>query len=238
MKFNNGSEQVEKFSELKENNVPLKADEKTDEKKWLFYVLIFSITAPFLSALFSDDRFMSLAPIDENAIQYLPLKKDGIWDAEIKKLGLDTIKKANTLLSEAAERVSHSSKCDRIINVMLNSERSKKDDVHIIVDCDNMTRFILNENEIKSKNTPKSLKEKMLAKEYENMSYCENLIKSSLLRPASYSYSFVNSGSNVTNLVTFVQIAFTAKNGFGLPLEHIAYCEFDDRGVLRFDIQN
>ena len=81
-----------------------------------------------------------------------------------------------------------------------------------------------------------SRKEKEREKQIENIMLCEEMIKSSLKRPATYKTGIFSKDIETINMKTRITIKFEAKNGLGLPIEQIGVCVFDEKGLADFNI--
>lgn len=73
-------------------------------------------------------------------------------------------------------------------------------------------------------------------REIEYIMLCENKIKLSLKRPATYKSGVLDKEIKKINGDFHVRIKFEVKNGLGLPIEQIGICIFNDNGLLNFNI--
>lgn len=182
------------------------------------------------------------APILDGAVTTYPetakeLKKAG-FPKMLKKLGLETIKKANKLMPLAAEKAAKSKKCDAVLIVDI-SDRSTKGNPIIYVTAKNGTRFYFSEQELKSENSAVSEQEKLapLLRRHEVMA--EAVIKSNLMHPSTYDrHELGVFKSETTAHCNQIIIEFSAKNSFGVELTYLACVQFDkDSNVVGFHMQ-
>lgn len=182
------------------------------------------------------------APILDGAIITYPetakeLKKAG-FPKMLKKLGLETIKKANKLMPMAAEKAAKSKKCDAVMMVDI-SDRSTKGNPIIYVTAKNGTRFYFSEQDLKSESTAVSEQEKLapLLRRHEVMA--EEVIKSKLMHPSTYDrHELGVFQSETTANCNQIIIEFSAKNSFGVELTYLACVQFDkDSNVVGFHMQ-
>lgn len=182
------------------------------------------------------------APILDGAVTTYPetakeLKKAG-FPKMLKKLGLETIKKANKLMPLAAEKAAKSKKCDAVLIVDI-SDRSTKGNPIIYVTAKNGTRFYFSEQELKSESSAVSEQEKLapLLRRHEVMA--EAVIKSNLMHPSTYDrHELGVFKSETTAHCNQIIIEFSAKNSFGVELTYLACVQFDkDSNVVGFHMQ-
>lgn len=159
---------------------------------------------------------------------YLPMTKKAYPKAH-KKWGDDGFHKINALAYDAAKLAYQSKRCDEIIDVSLSDNQSKpKSRIVFFVDCKNKERFYISENDIKSKLTVQSVKEKFeKIDQYEYYRYCLDMVKKRANFPATVDSSIFNKivRPSVTGDIV-VQLEFSAKNAFGVEGKYNAECSF------------
>ena len=164
------------------------------------------------------------APIAEGAYDILPTEFGKGYDKTIKKHGIANIKKSNELLPKAAEIVSKNNTCDKITWVMLSDNKSTKDNLVIITDCNNGKRFFLSEKEIAQKTIALSEYQKLEKLIPTHLAMCETKIKNSLNYPSTYKKLISKTGWETKNYGNDIVIGFKAKNAFNLETEYTARC--------------
>jgi hypothetical protein len=149
--------------------------------------------------------------------------------------GESGIKKINSLMLPAAEKIASSSECDRVDLVEISKSRSTPGGkIVFFVDCVNRKRFYIEDSDLKSATAIQSQTAKMsgLADSQATQS-CENAIKAQLHNPLTFNRKFgttsVYRAPTTGNVV--VQFTFEAKNNLGGVLPSEARCVLTGRGI-------
>jgi hypothetical protein len=123
-----------------------------------------------------------------------------------------------------------------VTNVDVSDNRSTKDNIIMYGDCKNGSRFYMSEKEINEKINTKepaeSTRQKLEKSTYDYKIACEEIIKSKLKYPSTYSKSILNSSTLVEEHRIKILIGFTTKNAFNLKLKYRAICIFNDKPEL------
>ena len=182
------------------------------------------------------------APIAGGAIYKYPetaqgLKKAG-FPKMLKKYGVKKIKEINRLLPIAAEKASYNPTMDEIVHVDISENRSTKNHFVFYVDAKNCNRIYLTEEELKSNKPVYSNQEKLKALLNQHELMCENIIKSQLTHPSTYSKSIMDSVSETQEYTNVIRIAFSAKNSFNLEIKYVAVFRVNANSEITYqDVQ-
>ncbi len=182
--------------------------------------------------------------ISDTAIYPIPTKFGEGYDETIKKYGTNTINRINKLAPKAAKLVAANPRCTRVMQVDVADDKSTKNSITFFVDCGsindirNIERFYVSEQQIKSNEKPKSVKEQS-----ENISdvqyilHCEAEIKSRLNFPSKYKTNAFKNNVSKSTLGTTTTIYFKAKNGFNLETSNVGTCYYEGRKLTDINIQ-
>lgn len=149
--------------------------------------------------------------------------------------GESGIKKINSLMLPAAEKVAASSECDKVELVEISKSRSTPGGkIVFFVDCTNEKRFYIEDSDLESTTAVQSQTTKMSGlTDSQAIQSCEKAIKNQLHNPLTFSRKFgttsVYRAPTTGNVV--VQFIFEAKNNLGGILPSKARCVFTDRGI-------
>ena len=225
--------------EEKYNNQAHNINNQNKSSTILEKIIMFSFS---LLVIFFIFIHFSPTEIGYNAIYYIPETEKELIEkggrGVLNKFGIEAIKKSNKLVPLSVQKLAKERKCDKIINALLHVERSSSEKLYVSIDCKDGKRFILSEDDISSNKKLLSVKDKLELSFDNNWNLCEYLIKNELSHPASYNQDVGKSSFKINNYSTVINIAFTAKNGFGMPIDFVGHCKFDDIGLVDFKIED
>lgn len=149
--------------------------------------------------------------------------------------GASGIRKINSLMLPAAEKVAASSECDKVDLVEISQSRSTPGGkIVFFVDCANGKRFYIEDSDLKSTTAVQSQTARMSGlSDSQATQSCENAIKAQLHNPLTFSRHFGTTSvyrAPTTGHVV-VQFTFEAKNNLGGVLPSKARCVLTDRGI-------
>ena len=121
---------------------------------------------------------------------------------------------------------------------MLSDNKSTRDNLVIITDCNNGKRFYLSEKEIAQNASALSESQKLESLIPTHFAMCEARIKNSLNYPSTYKKLISKTGWETEDYVNDIVIGFKAKNAFNLETEHTARCMINSSNQFSlFDIK-
>ena len=152
------------------------------------------------------------------------------------------LQKVNELAPKAALAAATSKSCDRINIVGLSSERSNPPkQAEFFVDCANGERIYMDEVSITRNFAPPPESTKSASvNDGQAIQMCEGAVKNQLNNPLTFDRKMLDTAVGRPKQAgsVVVKFGFTAKNGLGAELPHIARCVITPDGTVEASISN
>ena len=149
--------------------------------------------------------------------------------------GFAGVKKINSLMQLAAEKVAESPECDKVDIVALSEGRSMpKSKIVFFVDCINGKRFYIEDADLKNNKNVKSQNAIMGGISDDTaIKSCEAEVKKNLYNPMTFKRNFGTTSiyRAPTTANISVKFEFSAKNNMGAELPSSAQCTISDKNI-------
>lgn len=167
----------------------------------------------------------------------VPFTKDG-FPKTYQSWGKKWIDEINAMMPQAVNHVAKNDKCDEPYDIGLSIERSTpKKEAVFFVDCKNKERFYISQTELKE-GVEVSAESEKLDEPSKYIQPCKKAIKAHLNHPNSFDEKLlsIRAYKGLSGNVV-VEVPFTAKNGFGVEMEHTGRCVIDTRNNISVELQ-